>query len=270
MLRPFKFSLLAVTALLLTAPVVCTSSRADAQSIPLGAAGSFSILGASAVTNTGTTTVSGNVGVSPGTSATGFETVVITGGNLHLNDQVAIDAHADAVTAYNQLAALAFTQDLSATDLGGRTLGAGVYSYASTADFNGILTLDGAHQADALFVIQIGSTLTTANASFNFINGASADDVWFQVGTSATLGIGTAFSGTLIANASNTLSTGVTVNGRIIALTGAVTLNNNHIIQISAIPEPATNALILSGLALMLVGGLRLRKRKAAFSSDRL
>jgi type VI secretion system secreted protein VgrG len=230
---------------------------AHAQTIVLNSAADFAVLGGSTVTNTGATTIAGAVGglgVSPGTAVTGFPPGVVTSGSIHANDAAATQAKADAATAYSQLAGLAFTTDLSGSNLAGLTLTPGVYKFSSAAALtSGVLTLNGLGQTAPLFVFQIGSTLTTTGTtSFSFINGATTGNTWFQVGTSATLGVGTSFGGTIIANASDTLNTGVTVNGRIFALGGAVTLDTNQITAPSAIPEPSTYAAIAASFALLL------------------
>lgn len=262
--RSHLLSRCSLNALLLAALATCAVHQAAAQTIVLGSAASFAVLGSTTVTNTGFTTVSGDLGVSPSGSIVGFAPGVVSGGTIHLNDATSALALADASTAYTQLAALTSTSNRSGQDLGGLTLTSGVYTYSAAAAMNGILTLDGQNQSNALFVFQIGSTLTTADSSFNLINGASASNVWFQVGSSATLGLNTLFSGTIIASTSDTLAAGVTVNGRIIALNGAVTLDTNQITNVTAIPEPATTVLLVSGLALMVCVGFRRRNKQAA------
>lgn len=247
-----------VRVFLLAAGLVFSTHSSSAQTIVLGSADTFAVLGGTTVTNTGATVITGDLGVSPGT-ITGFPPGVVTGGTIHIADSIANQAHDDAATAYAQLAGLAFTQDLSGLDLGNRTLGAGVYRFSAAAALNGVLTLDGA----GTYVFQIGSTLTTGVSSFNLINGASATNVWFQVGSSATLGTGTSFAGTIIAAASDTLASGVSVNGRILALGGTVTLDTNQIANVTAVPEPAASVLLASGLALLSVIGLRARRRAA-------
>ena len=248
-----------VRGLLLAAGLALSAYSASAQTIVLGSADTFAVLGGTTVTNTGATFLSGDLGVSPGGAITGFPPGVVTGGTLHAGDSTASLAHDDAATAYAQLAGLSSTQDLSGLDLGNRTLGSGVYQFSAAAAMNGVLTLDGA----GTYVFQIGSTLTTGVASFNLINGATAANVWFQVGSSATLGTGTSFAGTIIAAASDTLASGVSVNGRILALGGAVTLDTNQITNVAAVPEPAATALLASGLALLAALGLRARRRAA-------
>jgi Ice-binding-like len=168
------------------------------------------------VTNTGPSVVDQDLGVWPGTSITGFPPGVVLG-TVHNDDAVAMTAQADALTGYNFLAGLARTQTLTGQDLGGLTLDPGVYFFASSAHMTGQLTLDFLGVNNALIVFQIGSTLTTASASSVLvINPGTNDQVYWQVGSSATLGTTTAFYGSIIADASVTLNTGATINcGRV-------------------------------------------------------
>ena len=187
----------------------------------------FAIFAASTVTNTGPSVVNGNLGLTPGSSVTGFPPGILNG-TLHINDAATAQAKLDLQAAYDTLAGLPC--NTVAPDLNS-TLTPGVYCFSSSAQLNTALVLNGQGNPNAVFVFQIGSTLTTAsNSSVTLTNGASAGNVFWQVGSSATLGTNTAFQGTIIANASVTLNTGSSiVNGRAIALNGAVTLDSNVI-----------------------------------------
>jgi hypothetical protein len=204
---------------------------ASAQ-ISLGTAQNFGVLGGSTVTNTGATTVNGNVGVSPGSAVTGFPPGVIVGGAIHSNDAVAMQAQTDLTTAYNNIAATPCNVDLTGQDLGGLTLTPGVYCFTSSAQLTGALTLNALGNANALFLFKIGSTLTTASASsVTVINngGSSCNKVFWQVGSSATLGTGTSFTGDILALSSITFTTSANSNGRALARNGAVTLDGNNV-----------------------------------------
>jgi hypothetical protein len=207
-------------------------SPARAQSAPtLASAQGFAVLGATTVTNTGATPVKGDLGVSPGTAVTGFPPGTVTGGTIHAGDATAAAAHADADTAYAALVAQPCGTNLSGlilgTSPGAVTLTPGVYCFGATAQLTGTLTLSG----NGVYIFQIGSTLTTAtNSSVVLTNGAMAANVFWQVGTSATIGTGTVFVGSILAEVSDTVNTGASVDGRIFALTGAVTLDTNAII----------------------------------------
>ena len=204
------------------------ASPALAQAL-LGTSQSFGVLGASAVTNTGPTTIVGNLGVSPGTSITGFPPGTVVG-VTHMTDAVASQAQADATTAYNALAGMACNTVLTGQDLGGLTLTPGVYCFTSSAQLTGTLTLNAQNDPNAVFVFQIASALTTAsNSSVQIINGGQSCNVFWQIGSSATLGTNTNFIGSIIALASITLNTGATLEGRALARTGAVTLDTNMI-----------------------------------------
>lgn len=197
---------------------------------PLGSAQTFAVLGASTVTNTGPTIITGDLGVSPGTSITGFPPGTVTGGTIHAGDAVATAAQADAHTAYAALVAEPCGTNLSGmilgTSPGAVALSPGVYCFNSSAQLTGTLTLNGA----GVYVFQIASTLTTAsNSSVVLTNGATAGNVFWQVGSSATLGTNTAFTGSVFALISDTVTTGTSVAGSVFALTGAVTLDSNNI-----------------------------------------
>lgn len=224
--------------------------------ILMGSESSFAVLGSTTVTNTGLTVLNGDLGVSPGTAVTGFYEVDLgpgtVSGTLHQTDTAAQQAQSDALTTYNQLKGLAHTQDLTGQDLGTLTLTPGVYKFDTSASLTGILVLDGQGE----YIFQIGSTLSTAaNSSILFLNGANPfNNVYWQIGSSATLGAGTDFGGTLIADQSHTLNTGASVEGRVIALNGAVTLDANTI----SIPEIDTVWLVgMFGLTFWVLCALR-------------
>jgi Ice-binding-like/Putative Ig domain len=213
------------------AAFVLGSSPAFAQ-ISLGTAQNFGVLGGSTVTNTGATTVNGNVGVSPGSAVTGFPPGIVSGGSIHSNDAVAMQAQNDLTTAYNNIASTPCTVDLTGQDLGGLTLTPGVYCYTSTAQLTGALTLDGLGNPNSLFLFKIGSALTTATgSSVTMVNngGSSCNRVFWQVGSSATIGTGSTFLGDILALTSVTLTTGANTAGRALARNGAVTLDTNHV-----------------------------------------
>jgi hypothetical protein len=220
---------LALLAIVSTLAACTTEPSSISQSV-LGTGEAFTVLGGSTVTNTGATTVVGHVGVSPGSEVTGFPPGLVTGGVIHAADAVALQAQADVTTAYNSLAARACAQDMTGQDLGGLTLTSGVYCFSSSAQLTGALTLDAQGDPDALFVFQIGSTLTTASgASMLLINAAQPCNVYWQVGSSATLGTTTSFVGNILALTSISLTTGVQVLGRALARNGAVTMDTNHL-----------------------------------------
>lgn len=206
-----------------------TSTSALDQTV-LGVARGFAVLGGSTVTNTGATTVIGNLGVSPGLAVTGFPPGLVTDGTIHSGDAVALEAQSDTTIAYVTLAAQAPTADLTGQDLGGKTLTAGVYAFSSSAQLTGSLTLDAQGDPNAVFVFQIGSTLTTAsNASVVVINGGVDCNIFWQVGSSATLGTTTSFKGNLLALTTITLATAAMVSGRTLARNGAVTMDTNQV-----------------------------------------
>ena len=208
------------------------------DAISLGTAASFGIIASTAITNTGNTVVTGELGIYPNgaTSITGFLPGV--SGLVHGGDATALTAHNDAMSAYTAAAALTTTQDLTGQDLGGKTLTAGVYAFSSSVGLTGTLTLDGQNNPNAQFVFKIGSTLTTATAaSIILVNGAQVCNVYFQVGSSATLGTSTVFVGNILASASVTVNSGVSVQGGLYALSAAVTLIDDSI----TIPKSCTS-----------------------------
>jgi hypothetical protein len=196
----------------------------------LGAAAGFAVLGASTVTCTGASAVTGDVGVSPGTGITGFNPPCTISGTIHAGDNAAAQAHADLGIAYNGVAAAVCEHNLSGQDLGGQTLAPGIYCFDTTVGVTGALTLDGGGDSTAVWIFQVGTAITTAtSSSVVMAGGGTAGNVFWKVGSSATLGTGTAFQGTLLAYASITLTGGSSVVGRALALNGAVTLDNNYV-----------------------------------------
>jgi ice-binding like protein/PEP-CTERM motif-containing protein len=223
------------------------SFTTEARAVSLASAGSFGLLGGSGVTNTGNSVVNnGNVGSAPTPAVTGFPPGVVNGGTLFtLADPVTAQAHADLQTAYTA-AQTAPGGVPGPADLGGATLTPGVYTYVTTAAWTaGTLTLNGAGE----YIFQIGTAITTpANAVVSLINGASADQVFWQLGTAATLGAANDFAGNILAGSSITLGGG-TLNGRALALVGAVTISTAETVNVpAAIPEPSTSLLLGSGL----------------------
>lgn len=197
----------------------------------MGSEQSFAVLGGSTVTNTGSSVITGNLGLHPGTSITGFTPggPGLVSGETHTTDAVALQAQTDTTATYLDLEAQACDTTISA-DLGGRTLTPGVYCAATSMGLTGALTLDAGGDSSAVWVFQAGSTLTTAvNSSVVLTNGADACNVFWQVGSSATLGTTTAFVGNVFALTSITLNNGASVSGRVLARNGAVTLDNNTI-----------------------------------------
>ena len=197
-----------------------------ATSPSLGTALNFTVLAGSTVTNTGPSVITGNLGLQPGSSVPGFPPGIVTGVR-HVSDAVALQAKNDLVTAYTEAANAPTTSDLTGLDLGGMNLTPGVYKFDTSAQLTGPLTLSG----NGVFIFQIGSTLTTASSSTVLLtNGAQACAVYWQVGSSATLGSATHFQGNLMALTSITLTTGANIlTGRALARNGALTLDSNQI-----------------------------------------
>ena len=209
----------------------CIDRSASAQvAPPLGQAGDFAVLAGSAVTNTGASAVVGDVGVSPGTAIIGFPPGTVTSGTLRANDAVAQGAQSDLTTAFNDLAGQACNTNLSGQDLGGLTLTPAVYCFSSSAQLTGTLTLDAQGDPNAVFVFQIVSTLITATAAaVTVINSGSDCNVFWQVGSSVTLGTGTSFAGNTLALTSITATTNATSHGSLLARNGGVTMDTNQV-----------------------------------------
>jgi len=240
----------------------------SAQAVTLGRAADFAVLASQTVTNTttGNTTITGDLGVFAGTSVTGSPTVsgkIYTGSGL-IDNPIAFGASQDARIAYTALAGLNPTQDLtSQLQLGNTTRTPGVYFFgaSTTTLLGGILTLDAENKSNALFVFQMEALTTASNSSVILINGADARNVFFQVRSSATLGTGTQFKGNILAKTSITVTNGVNIEcGSVIALEGAVTLDNNRITTCKLaqpIPEPLT----IVGTLIGATAAFHLRKK---------
>ena len=213
------------------AAMICGGSTAFAQTAPsLGSALSFGVLGGSAVTNTGPTVVNGDLGVGPGSAVSGFPPGIVTPGTIHAADAAAAAAQVSVGTAYDNITSQPCTQNLTGQNLGGLTLTSGVYCFDSSAQLTGALTLDAQGNSNAVFIFKIGSTLTTASgAAVILTNGGSVCNIFWQVGSSATLGTTTSFTGNILAATSITLTTGASVLGRALARNGAVTLDANNV-----------------------------------------
>jgi len=240
-------------------PLLVLSAYGD--TIHLGTAGSYAVLAGSTVTNTGSSVLNGNLGVSAGCAVTGFPPGLVNGTINRCNGPSA-QAQRDLTKAYTKAQGLTPTGTLTGKDLGGMTLTPGVYFFASSAQLTGTLTLNNLGNPNALFVFQIGSTLTTAsNSSVVFANSLADKNVFWQVGSSATLGTTTKFVGNILALTSITLNTGASITcGSALARNGAVTLDNNVISGCGSkatVPEPGTMGLMGSGLVLLAGAAVR-------------
>jgi hypothetical protein len=202
------------------------------------------VLAGAAVTNTGNTVINGNVGVYSGSSVTGFPPGIVTGGVIHSADSVAMGAQNDLTTAFVNAAGRPSNGTLPG-DIGGLTFLPGVYTASSGLGITGTVTLNGNGNSSAVFIFQVGSALTTAdtNSTVNLIGGAQASNVFWQIGSSATLGTSTIFNGTILAQASITLNTGAVLNGRALARIGTVSLAGNAIVNPGPSGAPGTISL---------------------------
>lgn len=233
-----------------------------ASIVPLGTAGDFAVLAGSTVTSTGNTLIDGNVGVSPGSLITGFYPPGIVNGTIYgsvyANGAVAAGAENDLTTAYNFAASIEDEPcgtNLSGMDLGGMNLAPGVYCFTSSAQLTGTLMLDALTDPNGVFVFKIATALTTASNSAVLFQGTDGGgNVFWQVGSSATLGAGTAFAGNILAYSSITLNTGASIDcGSALAENGTVMLDDNRVNGCSATPEPGTAMLLSMGLLSLIL-----------------
>jgi Ice-binding-like len=219
----------AIVAGLLATMILAGAAIAAPATVGLGTAASFSVLAGSTVTNTGPTTMFGDLGLAPGSAVTGAPHVL---GQTHVDDAVAIEAKNDLTTAYNAAAARP-TEGSAGTDLAGQTFTPGVRTASGALLLSaGSVVLDAQGDPNAVFIFQIGSTLITgSNTTVQLVNGAQACNVFWQVGSSATLGTGTRFVGTIMAADTITANTAATIHGRLLAQTAAVNMDTNTITQ---------------------------------------
>lgn len=225
-------------------PALATTS--SPSPVAMGTASTFAILAGTTVTNTGSSTISGSLGLSPGSAVTGFPPGIVSNGTEYVADAVATQAQSDLTTAYLDAAGRTPATPVSTLspnlDLGGLTLGPGIYSSASSLNVTGQVTLDAQGNQNAVFIFQTTSTLTTAsNSTFTLTGGAQACNVFWQVGSSAVLGTNSTFDGTILALTSASLLTDANVNGRVLARNGAVTLEAN-VISVPTCTAASTSA----------------------------
>jgi hypothetical protein len=205
------------------------SAWAAQAPVGMGSAKTFAVLAGTTVTNTGPSVISGDLGVSPGTAVTGFPPGKVIHGTEQKATAVAGQAESDLTTAYNDAAGRTPATTVT-KDLGGQTLAPGVYKAAKSLGLTGTVTLDAHGNTNAVFIFQAGSTLLTASSStVKLSGGAQACNVFWQVGSSATLGTDTTFVGSIMALTSATIQTGTTVEGRVLARNGQVSLDDNLI-----------------------------------------
>jgi hypothetical protein len=239
-----KRALIGIGALLAVIGLFIANVAGAAQAqVGLGTAGSFAVMGGVGVTNTGPSVINGDLGTCPTPAITGFPPGIVLG-TTHAADAVACGAQNDITIAYNDAAGRAPTATYAGpTDLGGMTLVSGVYKSPSTFGLTGTLTLDGQGDPNAVFIFQAASTLITeVNSTVAIINGAQACNVFWQVGSSTTLGVGSTFVGTVLALTSIAANTNAVIQGRLLARNGSTTLDSNTITSVPCAPTPTTVA----------------------------
>jgi hypothetical protein len=210
----------------------CASVAPPAVACNLGTANSFVVLAGTTVSNTGPSAVGGDVGVSPGTAIVGFPPGIVSSGSIFAGGSTPATAQADLTTGYNDVASRVLPAPATvAGNIGGQTLTAGIYKSTSSLSISsGNLTLDAQGNSNAVFIFQISSSLTTTvGTQVILAGGAKANNVCWQVGSSATLGTNSIFKGNIMALTSITLTTGAVMDGRALARNGAVTLDSNII-----------------------------------------
>ena len=201
--------------------------------LPLAGVSNLAVLAGASITNTGATNITGDMGLSPGTSIGGFPPGILNG-TLHINDAIAVQAKLDLVAAYNDAAGRTATDKVIVSgNLGGLTLTPGLYKSTSSLSLSsGNLTFDAKGNADAVFIIQIASSLTTTSGRKMILSGgAKASNIFWQVGSSATIGTTTIFKGNIMAMQSITFNTGATLDGRAMARNGNITMAGNTIVK---------------------------------------
>jgi hypothetical protein len=214
-------------------PIIIPLQTTSQTTVSLAGASGFAVLAGSAVSSTGATTVTGDLGLSPGSSVGGFPPGILVG-TQHINDVIASQAKLDLTAAYNNAAGRTSTDIVTLSgNIGGLTLTPGLYkSTSSLAVSSGDVTFDAKGNSNAVFIIQIASTLTTTSGRKVILSGgASASNIFWQVGSSATFGTTSVFKGTVMAMQSITFNTGATLDGRALARTGAVIMGGNTIVK---------------------------------------
>ncbi|HLP14435.1 MAG TPA: ice-binding family protein [Flavobacteriales bacterium] len=216
-----------------TNPNIITLQTTVQSTVPLAGAAAFAILAGSTITNTGGTTVTGDLGLSPGSAVSGFPPGILIG-MQHVNTPIATQAKLDLTAAYNDAAGRTSTDIVSLSgNVGGLTLTPGLYkSTSSLALSSGTLTFDAMGNPNAVFIIQIASALTVTSGRQVILTGnAQASNIFWQVGSSATFGTTVKFKGTILAMQSITFNTGATLDGRALARIGAVVMASNTIVK---------------------------------------
>ncbi len=240
MMRKGRGSLLILASVLALVTAGCCDDKkplgireagvgAGPVAVTLGGASTFGVLAGSTVTNTGLTTVNGDLGVAPGSAVTGFPPGTVSG-TIHANDAAAIAAQSALLAAYNDAAGRTTGAVSVSGDLTGLTLTPGLYTSTSSLAVTGDVTLNALGNPDAVFIIQSASTLTTGSGSrIVLAGGALASNIIWQVGTSATLGTNSVFKGTILADQAITANTGAKVNGKLLTRIASVTMASNVI-----------------------------------------